>query len=92
MKLIDDTVEGQAHQALKNLTAILIAADSSMSNVLKCTVYLADMKDFQAFNAVYSQYFGVTEGSNKPARSCFQVAALPANAKVEIEAIAVRNI
>ena len=91
MKLVDATIEGQAHQALKNLEAILVAAGSSLDHVLKCTVYLADINDFQVFNGVYGQYFGAKEGSGKPARSCFQVAALPANARVEIEAIAIKK-
>jgi 2-iminobutanoate/2-iminopropanoate deaminase len=78
------TIEAQSEQAIKNLGAILKEAGSDFSKVVKTTCFLADIKDFAAFNAVYEKYF-----VSKPARSCFQVAALPKNAMVEIEAVAV---
>ncbi len=78
------SIEEQSEQAIKNLGAILTEAGSDFSKVVKTTCFLADIKDFAAFNAVYEKYF-----TGKPARSCFQVAALPKNALVEIEAVAV---
>ncbi len=77
------SIEEQSEQAIKNLGAILTEAGSDFSKVVKTTCFLADIKDFAAFNAVYEKYF-----VSKPARSCFQVAALPKNALVEIEAVA----
>lgn len=69
---------------LRNLAAVLSAADSSMDQVLKTTVFLTDLKDFQAMNEVYSRHFSTPY----PARSTIQVAALPRGARVEIEAVA----
>ncbi len=77
------TIEEQSEQAIKNLGEILKEAGSDFSKVVKTTCFLADIKDFAAFNSVYEKYF-----VSKPARSCFQVAALPKNALVEIEAVA----
>lgn len=81
-----DGLEAQAHQALKNLGAILAEAGMGYGDVVKTTCFLADIKDFAAFNAVYAEYFK----GEVPARSCFQVAALPMGALLEIEAIAVK--
>lgn len=83
---IPSDIEGQSHQALRNVGAILAEAGLSYSDVVKTTVLLADIADFKAMNAVYAEYF--TE--KMPARACFQVAALPLGVKVEIEAVAVR--
>lgn len=80
-----ETIEAQTAQSLENLGAILEADGCSFANVVKTTVLLADINDFAAMNDVYAKYF--TE--NLPARVCFQVAALPMGAKVEIDAIAV---
>ncbi|KAK9837111.1 hypothetical protein WJX81_003397 [Elliptochloris bilobata] len=77
-------VEGQAEQVMLNLGAILEAAGSSYSQVVKTTVLLASMDDFAKVNAVYGRYFP----ENPPARACFAVKTLPANGLVEIEAIA----
>ena len=74
----------QARQALANLRAILAAAGLGMDRVVKTTLLLADMKDFAAVNEVYAAAFG----GHKPARATFQVARLPKDALVEIEAIA----
>ena len=81
-----DGIEGQAHQALKNLGAILKEAGMDYSDVVKTTCFLADIKDFAAFNAIYAEYFK----GEVPARSCFQVGALPMGGLVEVEAIAVK--
>ncbi len=81
----EDIVE-QAHQSLKNIGAILKEAGMTYSNVVKTTVLLDDIANFKAVNGVYAEYF--TE--DKPARACYQVAALPLGVKLEIEAIAVR--
>ena len=83
-KLLEDDITIQTEQVLKNLTAVLDAAGTNLANVVKCTVFLQDMGEFAAMNAVYGKYF--TE--NPPARSAVQVAALPLGARVEIEAIA----
>ena len=78
------TIEAQAEQVIKNLGQILKAAGSDFSKVVKTTCFLARISDFAAFNAIYEKYF-----VSKPARSCFEVAALPKDALVEIEAVAV---
>lgn len=85
-KLAEGGIEGQAHQSLKNLGAILKEAGMDYDNVVKTTCFLADIKDFAAFNAIYAEYFK----GEVPARSCFQVGALPMGALVEVEAIAVK--
>jgi 2-iminobutanoate/2-iminopropanoate deaminase len=77
----------EADAALANLAAVLTAAGSSMDRVLKTTVFLTDLKDFQSMNEVYTRHFA----SPCPARSTIQVAALPRGAKVEIEATALRG-
>jgi 2-iminobutanoate/2-iminopropanoate deaminase len=84
--LVEGGVEAQAERVLRNLTAVLEAAGLTLDDVVKTTCFLADIGDFAAFNAVYARYFGATP----PARSTFQVAALPFGARVEIEAIAAR--
>jgi 2-iminobutanoate/2-iminopropanoate deaminase len=77
-------VEAQTHQVLKNLQAVLQAAGSNLGKVVKTTVFLADMNDFQAMNGVYAGYFP----EPAPARSTVQVARLPRDARVEIEVVA----
>jgi len=76
-----------SRQALTNLRAVLVAGGADLSAVVKTTVFLKDMRDFQAFNAVYAEFFQ----EPFPARSCVQVAALPKDSRVEIEAVAVRK-
>lgn len=83
---LPEGVEAQAVQALDNLSAVLAAAGMSCADVVKTTVFLADIGDFAAINAIYAKYFT----GEAPARSCVQVAALPKGALFEIEAIAVR--
>ncbi len=80
-----DGLEAQAAQALDNLGAVLAAAGMSYGNVVKTTVFLSDMADFAAVNAVYEKYFP----TDPPARSCVQ-ATLPKGGLVEVEAIAVK--
>ncbi len=84
-EIVGTDVEAQAHQVLKNIKAILEEAGASMADVVKATVYLADMNDFARMNAVYAQYFP----EPYPARAAFQVARLPRDVKIEIEVIAV---
>ena len=85
-KLAGESIEEQAVQVLKNLEAVLAAAGMSFANVVKTTVFLTDLADFAAMNAIYAEKFP----ENPPARSCVQVAKLPAGAKMEMELIAVR--
>ena len=75
-------IEGQTEQVCKNISAILGAAGTSFDRVVKTTCFLADMNDFAAFNAIYSNYF-----TSKPARSCIAVKTLPKNVLVEVEVI-----
>ncbi len=79
-----ETVEEQTRQAITNLSHVLEAAGTSLANVVKTTVFISDMNDFAAVNGVYAELFG----DCKPARSCVQVARLPKDVKIEIEAIA----
>lgn len=82
--IVEGDIKAQAQQSLNNLKAILNAAGTNMGAVIKTTVFLADMNDFAAMNEVYAQFFQ----EPFPARSAVQVARLPKDAKVEIEAIA----
>ena len=79
-----DTVEAQTHQVIRNLQAVLQAAGSDLGKIVKTTVFLVDMGEFQAMNGVYAGYFP----DPAPARSTVQVARLPRDARVEIEAVA----
>ena len=78
------TIEGQTRQAIANLKQVLEAAGAGLDRVVKTTVFIKDMNDFAALNAVYAEMFGAT----KPARSCVEVARLPKDVKLEIEAVA----
>ena len=82
--VVATTIEDQTRQAITNLGNVLRAAGSSLAKVVKTTVFISDMNDFSALNGVYAELFGDT----KPARSCVQVARLPKDVKLEIEAIA----
>lgn len=86
-EFIDGDIVAQTRQVLENLEAILKEADSSLECVVKTTVFLSDMSDFNAMNEIYAQYFG----KHKPARSTIAVKTLPKNAKVEIECVAIRG-
>lgn len=83
--LVTGDIKEQTHQVFKNLKAILTAAGASFQDVVKATVFIANMEDFAQVNEVYGEYFG----DHRPARSTVQVARLPKDAGVEIELIAV---
>ena len=82
--LIINSITNETHQVMKNLQAILKAADMNFSNVLKCTIFLKDMNHYTDVNLVYSEYFD----KNPPAREAVQVSLLPKNVNVEISLIA----
>lgn len=82
--IVSDDVKEQTKQVLKNLSEVLKAAGSSLDKVVKATIYLSDMNDFQAVNEVYGSFFN----EHKPARSTVAVKTLPLNVKVEIDFIA----
>jgi len=84
MKVVDGGIEAQTEQVLKNLTAVLKAAGSDPSKVLKTTVFLSNLEDFPQMKAVYERAFG----GHAPARSTVEVARLPLDVRVEIECIA----
>jgi len=84
-KIMGASAGEQAEQVLKNLTAVLHAAGAELKNVVKASIYLTSMADFQAVNDVYSRYFTL----DLPARICIEVSRLPKDVKVEIEAIAI---
>ena len=84
-EFVSQVVSEQTEQVLKNLSEVLNAAGTSVDNVVKTTVFLADMNDFVEMNEVYGRYFS----DNKPARATVQAARLPRDAKVEIECTAV---
>ena len=87
-EMVGDDVQAQTHQVLRNLQAVLSSAGASLSSVVKTTVFLSTMSDFQEMNAVYASYFsGVT-----PARSTVAVAELPRKALVEIECVALVTV
>ena len=83
-KLVSDDVEGQAHQVMKNLFYVLEASGAHFNDVIKTTIFLEDMHDFDKVNAIYAHYFG----EHKPVRSTVAVRSLPKNVKIEIDCIA----
>lgn len=83
--MVEGSIEEQTHQVFANLKAVLEEAGSSLSKVVKTTVFIKDMNDFVVLNEIYAKHFG----DHKPARSTVEVARLPKDAKVEIEVIAV---
>ena len=85
-KLVEGGAKAQATQALKNIGMILEEAGVTPAQVVKTTVFLADLADFAAVNEVYAEFFG----DNKPARSCVAVHQIPLNARVEIEVTVVK--
>ena len=85
-KLVEGGIAGQTRQVLRNIQSILEAAGSSLDRVVKCGVFLQDMADFQAMNAVYAEFF--PPDKNPPARTTVQAAKLPLGALVEIDAVA----
>lgn len=84
--VVSDSVEEQAHQVMKNVKAVVEAAGMTLDDVVKTSVFIKNMDDFAAINAVYSQYFK----ENCPARACVEVARLPKDVLLEMEAIAVK--
>jgi 2-iminobutanoate/2-iminopropanoate deaminase len=84
-EFVSGGVAEQTEQVMRNLSAVLSAGQSSLQQVIKTTVFLAEMDDFTAMNEVYGRFFG----ENPPARATVQAARLPRDARVEIEAIAV---
>ena len=84
-ELVQADIELQTEQIIKNLSAVLQAAGSSLDNVIKTTCFLKNISDFTKFNEIYAKYF-----TSKPARSCVEVSALPKGALAEIEVIAVK--
>lgn len=84
-KLVDGGIEAQTRQTIENIKAVLEHNQSGLNQVVKCTVILSDIQDFEAFNEIYKQYF-----PNKPARTTFASSGLAAGARIEIEVVAVR--
>lgn len=84
-EMVEGDIKAQTNQVFENLKAVLAEAGSSLDQVVKTTVFMADMNDFVEMNEVYASHFG----EHKPARSAVQVARLPKDSKVEIEVIAV---
>lgn len=85
-KLVEDGIEEQTRQVMQNLANVLEAADSSLSQVVKSTIFVTNLADFAVINKVYGSFFA----ENPPARSTVQVTALPLGAQVEIEMVAVK--
>lgn len=84
--LVEGDIAAQTERVMKNLAAVLEAAGVTFASVVRTTIYLVDMADFAAVNAAYAKWFGKVP----PARATVQVAALPKNARVEIDAVAVK--
>jgi len=85
MEIVEGDVKAQTAQSLDNLKAVLKESGADFSNVVKTTVFIKDMDQFGDINSVYAEYFG----DNKPARACVEVARLPKDVLVEVEAIAI---
>ncbi len=85
MKIVEGGIEVQTKQALENLKAVLDEAGTCINNVVKTTLFIKDMEEFSTINKIYATYFR----DNKPARACVEVARLPMDVKIEIEAIAI---
>ncbi|GEP85248.1 putative purine regulatory protein [Staphylococcus piscifermentans] len=83
-ELVSNEIAVQTKQVLNNLSHVLEAAGADLDSVVKTTIFIADMDDFQYINEVYGQFFN----AHRPARSCVEVARLPKDVKIEIEAIA----
>ena len=86
-QIVEGGIDTQTRRVLDNLTVVLQAAGSSPEQVVKTTIFLADMNDFATVNTIYAEYFG----TEPPARSTVQVARLPRDVRVEVEAIALRG-
>jgi len=86
MELVSEDIKVQTEQCLKNIDAIVKEAGYTKENIAKCVIFIKDMNEFGTINDAYAAYFG----DHKPARACVEVARLPKDVKVEIDAIAVR--
>lgn len=86
-EVVDGGIRSQTRQSLQNLTAVLTAADCTLADVVKTTIFIINMDDFAVVNEIYAEFF-VT---SLPARACVEVSALPRGVRVEIEAIAQRS-
>ncbi|KGG80179.1 RidA family protein [Caloranaerobacter azorensis] len=84
-ELVQDDIQKETRQALENLKAVLKEGGATLNDVVKVTLYIKDMNQFSKINEVYEEYFS----ENKPARSCIEVARLPKDGNVEVEAIAI---
>tara|TARA_B100001250_G_scaffold58504_1_gene45541 strand:+ start:8850 stop:9227 length:378 start_codon:yes stop_codon:yes gene_type:complete len=82
--LITDTITNETNQVLQNILAVLAAANMDLNNVVKCTIFMKDMKDYAKINTVYAKYFQ----KSPPAREAVEVSVLPKNVNVEISVIA----
>ncbi|MDV7105423.1 RidA family protein [Vibrio sp. TH_r3] len=89
-EIVSDDIAKQARQSLNNVKAVVESSGLSVSNIVKMTVFVKDLNDFAAVNEVYGRFFDEHKVANYPARSCVEVARLPKDVKIEIEAIAVR--
>ena len=87
--LVLDSIEDETKQVMRNLKAVLEAADMTFANVIKASIFISDMNDFGKINEVYGSFF---DHENAPARETVQVAGLPKNANVEISMIAIKQI
>jgi 2-iminobutanoate/2-iminopropanoate deaminase len=84
--LVIENITAETNQVMKNILAVLNAADMNFENVVKCSIFMIDMNDYSAVNQVYAKYFS----ENPPAREAVQVSVLPKNVNVEISIIAVK--
>ncbi|WP_282629292.1 RidA family protein [Empedobacter sedimenti] len=87
-ELVTTSIQDEVHQVMKNVIAILEAGGTSIDNVVKTTIFVKDLNDFNAVNEVYASYFNDT---NYPARECVEVARLPRDVNVEISVIAIAD-
>ena len=88
---VPENIADQARQSLENVKAVIQASGLKVSDIVKTTVFVKDLNDFAAVNAVYGTFFDEHDVQNYPARSCVEVARLPKDVGIEIEAIAVRR-
>lgn len=87
---VADDISEQARQSLENVKAVIESSGLTVKDIVKMTVFVKDLNDFGAVNEVYGNFFDQSGVENYPARSCVEVARLPKDVKIEIEAIAVR--
>jgi 2-iminobutanoate/2-iminopropanoate deaminase len=90
-EIVSDEIAKQARQSLDNVKAVVESSGLTVADIVKLTVFVKDLNDFGTVNEVYGQFFDEHKVANYPARSCVEVARLPKDVKIEIEAIAVRN-